>query len=86
MGVLPPTQDPGTPTPELRELLETMAELPRGANPQMKEFSADSAGKARGAATEWLRDFSNHGAIEIHSIRTTAYRDKFVAVIAYWAA
>ena len=45
MGVLPPTQDPGTPTPELRELLETMAELPRGADPQIKEFSADGCAR-----------------------------------------
>ena len=70
----------------LRDLAETMAGLPRRATPRIKEFSAGSAGMARNAATEWLRDFSTHGPVQIESIKTTAYRDKFVAVVAYWAA
>jgi hypothetical protein len=70
----------------LRDLVETMAGLPQQQTPRIKEFSADSAGRARNAAAEWLHDFSTHGPLQIESIKTAAYRDKFVAVVAYWAA
>ena len=86
MGVFPPTRDRDAASTALRTLLESMAELPHLSTPRIMEFSADSAGEARSAAGEWLNDFSNHGPLEIKSITTTLYRDKFVAVVAYWAA
>jgi hypothetical protein len=70
----------------LGDLARSIAELPQVSGPKIKEFSADTAGAARGAATEWLSDFGAHGPLEIESIRTSLYNGKFVAVIAFYPA
>jgi hypothetical protein len=68
----------------VRELKEKIADLPRQATPRMIEFSADTAGAARDAASSWLNDFNLHGPLEIESIKTSAYGGRFVAVVSYW--
>ena len=70
----------------LNDLLSTISNLPRQPIPRVREFSADTAGEARKAATEWLSDFNQHGPVQIESIRTGAYQGRFIAVVAYWAA
>ena len=67
----------------LRNLSEILAGLPIQQQPRIKEFTAESAAKARGQASDWLSDFNAHGPLEIESIRTMAYRGRFVAVVAY---
>jgi hypothetical protein len=58
--------------------------MPSQPGPKIKEFTAESAAKARSDAANWLGDFSAHGPLEIASIRTMAHRGRFVAVVAYW--
>lgn len=69
----------------LRDLSETVNRLPTQASPRIAEFSGDTAGAARNAASAWLNDFNLHGPLEIESINTGAYEGRFVAVVAYWA-
>ena len=70
----------------LGDLARTMAELPQVSGPKIKEFSADTAGAARKAAAEWLSNFGAHGPLEIESIRTSFYKEKFVTVVAFHPA
>ena len=44
---------------------------------ETKSFTADSAGQARSAASEWLSDFAAHGPVQIKSIRTDICCDRF---------
>ena len=44
---------------------------------ETKSFTADSAGQARGAASEWLSDFAAHGPVQIKSIRTDICCDQW---------
>jgi hypothetical protein len=48
-----------------------------------KAFAAYTPGEARKAATEWLRNFKDHGPLKIKSIQVTEERDLFVATVAY---
>lgn len=48
-----------------------------------KAFAAYTPAEARKAATDWLRNFKDHGPLKIDSIRVTEERDLFVATIAY---
>lgn len=48
-----------------------------------KAFAAYTPGEARKAATEWLRNFREHGPLKISSIRVTEERDLYVATVAY---
>ena len=48
-----------------------------------KSFAAYTAGEARKAASDWLRNFKEHGPLEIRSIRVSEDRDIFVATVAY---
>lgn len=53
------------------------------SKPKRKVFPAESAGKARNAAVVWLHDFTRHGPLDIHSIRTAPHQDQFVAIVTY---
>jgi hypothetical protein len=44
---------------------------------ETKSFTADSAGQARSAASEWLSDFAAHGPLQIKKIRTEIFCDEF---------
>lgn len=48
-----------------------------------KIFEAETPGKARAAASEWLSDFRQHGPLNIRAIRVEADQDAFVAVLTY---
>jgi hypothetical protein len=48
-----------------------------------KSFAAYTPGEARTAAAQWLRNFKDHGPLEISSIRVTEERELFVATVAY---
>jgi hypothetical protein len=48
-----------------------------------KSFAAPSAGEARNFASEWLRDFDEHGPLDIKSIRVREHREVFIATIVY---
>lgn len=48
-----------------------------------KSFAAYTPGEARTAAAEWLRNFKDHGPLDIKSIRVSEERDLFVATVAY---
>jgi hypothetical protein len=48
-----------------------------------KAFAAYTPGEARTAAAEWLRNFRDHGPLNISSIKVTEERDLFVATVAY---
>jgi hypothetical protein len=67
-------------------LAETLADLPRRPVVQVREFYADTAGEARNAAAEWLRDFEAHGPLDIENIQTSRQSNRFVTVVAYWAS
>jgi hypothetical protein len=66
-----------------RDIKESVAELPRPAPAESREFAADTPAAARLAAAVWLQDFSAHGPLEIDSIRTERRSEKFVAVVTY---
>lgn len=48
-----------------------------------KEFAAYTAGEARTAASAWLKNFKDHGPLDIHGIRTSEDRDLFIATVTY---
>ena len=48
-----------------------------------KEFAAYTAGEARTAASQWLKNFKDHGPLDIRSIRTSEERDLFIATVSY---
>ena len=48
-----------------------------------KSFAGYTAGEARTAASDWLRNFKEHGPLEIKSIRVTEDSDLFVATVTY---
>jgi hypothetical protein len=48
-----------------------------------KSFAAYTPGEARRAASDWLRNFKEHGPLEIKNIKVAAKRDLFVATVAY---
>ena len=66
-----------------RDIKESVAELPRPAPAESREFAADTPAAARLAAAAWLQDFGAHGPLEIDSIRTERRSEKFVAVVTY---
>jgi hypothetical protein len=53
------------------------------AREQSKSFSGESPDAARNAASEWLRDFSSHGPLDIRSIRVSEEDESFVATVTY---
>jgi hypothetical protein len=53
------------------------------ATAQSKSFPGESPNAARDAASEWLRDFSAHGPLDISSIRVSEEGDTFVATVTY---
>lgn len=64
-----------------RDIAQSIAELPRLGPPRTWEFSAETPVKARAAAVEWLRDFGQHGSLQIEALRTHGRDDVFVAVL-----
>jgi hypothetical protein len=48
-----------------------------------KAFTGRTAGEARGSASEWLRNFDDHGPLHIKSIRVTAEAGQYVATVTY---
>ena len=48
-----------------------------------KSFAAYTPGEARAAASSWLRNFKEHGPLEIRSIAVAPERDFYVATVAY---
>ncbi len=48
-----------------------------------KSFAGYTAGEARTAASDWLRNFKDHGPLEIKSIRVSEERQYFVATVTY---
>ena len=55
---------------------------PQGGK-KSRAFAAYTPGEARRAAAEWLRNFKDHGPLEISSIKVSEERDLFVATVAY---
>lgn len=53
------------------------------AVPKRKSFAAYTPGEARTAASEWLRNFKDHGPLDIKSIKISEERDLFIATVAY---
>jgi hypothetical protein len=50
---------------------------------QRKAFPGDTPWSARGAASKWLSDFSQHGPLHIGSIRVIEDGEMFEAVVTY---
>ena len=48
-----------------------------------KSFAGYSAGEARASASAWLRNFKDHGPLEIKSIKVTEDRTYFIATVVY---
>ena len=48
-----------------------------------KSFAAYTPSEARAAASNWLRNFKEHGPLEIKSIKVSEERDLFVATVAF---
>lgn len=48
-----------------------------------KAFAAYTPGEARTAASQWLRNFKEHGPLDIKSIKVAPERDLFVATVIY---
>ena len=53
------------------------------AEEKSKAFPGESPNAARDAATVWLRDFSEHGPLDIRSIRVSEDGETFVATVTY---
>ncbi|HWT31808.1 MAG TPA: hypothetical protein VN240_12390 [Propylenella sp.] len=66
-----------------RDISKSVAELPRPAPAETREFAAETPAAARLAAAAWLQDFAAHGPLEIENIRTECRGDKFVALVTY---
>lgn len=56
---------------------------PSEAAESRKLFQGGSPRAAREAASEWLRDFSLHGPLEISSIRVSEEGAKFIATVTF---
>lgn len=83
-AVKEPDRDAGEAvSPSPAEIAEEVAEPPCFSEIRAEFFTADSAGRARTAATMWLSDFTIHGPLQIQSIRTAPRQDEFVAVVTY---
>ena len=52
---------------------------------KVRKFPADCVSRARNDASRWLNDFSEHGPLQLESIRTVSDEDKYVAVVSYWS-
>jgi hypothetical protein len=50
---------------------------------QSKSFPGNSPRAARDAASEWLRDFSAHGPLDIRSIRVSEEGQTFFATVVF---
>jgi len=50
---------------------------------QFRSFEGKSPGRARSAASKWLGDFTQHGPLDIRSIRVIPNEDRFLAVLTY---
>jgi hypothetical protein len=50
---------------------------------QSRSFAGNSPRAARDAASEWLRDFSAHGPLDIRSIRVSEEGQTFFATVVY---
>jgi hypothetical protein len=48
-----------------------------------RSFAGYTAGEARAAACDWLRNFNEHGPLEIKSIKVSEDRDYFIATVTY---
>jgi hypothetical protein len=48
-----------------------------------RSFAGYTAGEARAAASNWLRNFKEHGPLEIKSIKVTEDRTYFIATVTY---
>jgi hypothetical protein len=48
-----------------------------------KSFAAASPGEARNFACEWLRNFADHGPLDLKSLRVREERELFVATVVY---
>jgi hypothetical protein len=48
-----------------------------------KSFAGYTAGEARTYASDWLRNFKDHGPLDIKSIRVSEDRDHYVATVIY---
>jgi hypothetical protein len=48
-----------------------------------KSFAGRSAGEARAAASDWLRNFRDHGPLEIKSISVSEENRRYVATVIY---
>lgn len=56
------------------------------AEEKSKSFPGKSPNAARDAASEWLRDFSEHGPLDIRSIRVSEEGEAFLATVTYTTA
>jgi hypothetical protein len=56
---------------------------PSATTEKSKSFPGESPCAARDAATAWLRDFSEHGPLDIRSIRVSEDGETFVATVIY---
>ena len=59
--------------------MTTPSDLPE----RSKTFPGSSPSAARDAASLWLRDFSDHGPLDIRSIRVSEEGERFVATVVY---
>jgi hypothetical protein len=48
-----------------------------------KSFTGQSPGEARSAASDWLRNFKEHGPLEIRSLRVSGNDERFTATVTY---
>jgi len=48
-----------------------------------KAFMGRTAGEARGSASEWLRNFDEHGPLHIKSISVTLEDGQYIATVTY---
>jgi hypothetical protein len=68
------------PAPRIIEAVPTPSSRPRV---RRKRFAEATAGAARTAAGEWLRDFTRHGPLEILRIATQPCQAKFLTTVIY---
>lgn len=57
--------------------------MPSDTPEKKRSFPGDSPSAARDAASLWLRDFSDHGPLDIQSIKVSEDGESFIATVIY---
>ena len=66
--------------------MATLSDMPEkldDTQERKRSFPGESPSAARDAASLWLHDFSDHGPLDIQSIRVSEDGESFVATVVY---